>query len=330
VSRAAQAGDRAADWIIAQEDGDWSEANQAAFEAWLAESDGNKAAYWRLKHSWCEADRIGALGRSQAENSASETSQPPSRDLARRWWLAMSIAASIALMVGIGYERWQPLSAPAPAVAVQSFETPIGGRKVVALPDGSRVVLNTASHVHAAVDAQHREFWLDRGEAYFEVAHREETPFVVHAGNRRVTVLGTKFSVRRNGDNIAVTVLEGRVRVDEMEGALAVRSTIITGGDIARTSGAATLVTARSDERVADALAWREGMLNFDQARLSDIAAEFNRYNRRPIVVTDAEAGEMRIGGMFPANDPDAFARLLRDAYGLKVEETPDVIRISS
>jgi transmembrane sensor len=184
--------------------------------------------------------------------------------------------------------------------------------------------------VRAAINEQRREFWLDQGEAYFEVAHREGTPFVVRAGNRHVTVLGTKFSVRRDGDDITVSVLEGRIQIDEMKGARAVRSTVVTSGDIVRTSGAATLVTARSNERVASALAWREGMLNFDQARLSDIAAEFNRYNRKPIFVTDAEAASIRIGGMFPANDPDAFARLLRDAYGLRVEETQGEIRISS
>ncbi|GAA4823970.1 FecR domain-containing protein [Sphingosinicella ginsenosidimutans] len=327
MSRANQAGGRAADWIIAQEDGEWSEADQATFEAWLAESDGNKAAYWRLKHSWREADRIGALGRGAGPDEGRGTVAQYSR---ARWWVPASIAASILLLVAIGYTLWQPLSAPAPAVAVQSFETPVGGRKVIALGDGSRVVINTASRVRAAVNEQSREFWLDQGEAYFEVAHSETVPFVVYAGNRRVTVLGTKFSVRRDGDNVAVSVVEGRVQVDEVEGGRTVRSTVITGGDIARTSGAATLVTSRSDERVANALAWREGMLNFDQARLSDIAAEFNRYNRKPIVITDAEAGDMRIGGRFPANDPDAFARLLRDAYGLKVEETPEAIRISS
>lgn len=328
MSRASHASDRAAKWIIAQEDGEWNEAEQAAFDAWLSETDGNKAAYWRLKHSWREADRVGALGGSRGRESGSETRQPEIRDRPQRWWLPASIAASIMLVVMAAYTMW-PFSAPAPGVAAQSFETPVGERKVIALDDGSRVVINTASHVRAEVNAQRRDFWLDRGEAYFEVAHSEAIPFVVHAGNRQVTVLGTKFSVRRDGGDIAVSVLEGRVRVDEIEEGHIVRSTTIAGGDIARTSGAATLVTARSNQRVQDALAWREGMLNFDQAPLSDIAAEFNRYNRKPIVIADAETGNMRIGGMFPANDPDAFARLLRDAYGLRIEDRPEAIRIS-
>jgi transmembrane sensor len=326
MSRASEASDRAAQWIIAREEDGWTESDQADFEAWLEESDGNKAAYWRLKHSWREADRIVALGHSRT--SGDNMSEPSPRDRGARWWF--SIAAAIAAIVAIGYHKSVSWREPATAVATKQFATEIGARKVVDLADGSRVELNTRSRLRVAVTDRRREIWLDGGEAYFEVAHRDGLPFIVHAGNRQVTVLGTKFSVRRIGNEVAVAVLEGRVRVDELEGTRSLRSTIIAGGDIALTSEQATLVTARSEQRVENSLAWREGMLNFDQMRLSDVAAEFNRYNRRPIIVTDARAGEMRIGGMFPATDPEAFVRLLRDAYGLKVEDRPEAIRISN
>jgi transmembrane sensor len=215
-------------------------------------------------------------------------------------------------------------------MATKRIATAVGDRKVVALADGSKVELNTASRARVALTGRSREVWLDSGEAYFEVAHRDGLPFIVHAGNRQVTVLGTKFSVRRIGGEVAVSVLEGRVRVDEVEGSRSLRSTIIAGGDIARTSGPATLVIARSDKRVEDSLAWRDGMLSFDGTSLADAAAEFNRYNRKPIVVAGPDVGGMRIGGLFPATKPDAFVRLLRDAYGLKVEEAADSFKVSS
>ena len=400
MSRAGQANDRAAMWLVAQEQDGWSESDEMALAEWLGESDGNKAAYWRLKHSWREADRIGALGRGRGADGARAELPSPSigedeqvamspgqgfgsrgepnllmggvnvsagtervsyvhsspragMDVPRtsiampgawrpahppkqgeglkapRFWLPAAIAASLLVVLGLAFTI-RPWGEPTKAGAARAFDTPVGGRRTIALPDGSTVMLNTASRVRAAVGDGRREFWLERGEAYFEVAHDENAPFVVHAGSRRVTVLGTKFSVRRVGDDVAVSVLEGRVRVDEVRGDQAVRSSIIRGGDIARTSGAATLVTARAQERVASALAWREGMLSFDQTRLTDVAAEFNRYNIKPIVVIDAEAGNMRIGGRFPATEPDAFARLLHDAYGLEVEETADAIRVSN
>lgn len=325
MSRASLANERAAQWIIHQEDGEWSEADQAEFEVWLDETEGNKAAYWRLKHTWREADRIGALGRGGADNA-----DVISDHRIRRWWLAPTIAASIAATVGIGVVTLRPFSEPTPTIAAGEYATAVGRQKTVGFPDGSRVQLNTASLVRASVTPKRREVWLDKGEAFFDVARDEGRPFVVHAGNRQITVLGTKFAVRRDGDKVTVTVLEGRVRVDELAGNRAVRSAIIGRGDIALARGQATLVTTRSEGRVEDALAWRGGMLRFDQTSLSEIAAEFNRYNTKQLIVNDAEARGIRIGGMFPASDPEAFVRLLRDAYGLNVEETPTTIKISS
>jgi transmembrane sensor len=320
MSRAQQANDRAAAFLIAQEDGGWSAADQSALDTWLAEADGNRAAYWRLKHSWREADRIGALGPAVVEVVESMAPAP------RRRWVPGAIAASLAIMIGGGYMVARD---PAPAVRTIAYETPVGGRRLIGLADGSRVQLNTASTVRTAVTDRAREVWLDKGEAYFEVAHLEGRPFVVHAGDRQITVLGTKFSVRRDASKVTVSVLEGRVRVDEVDGGRDMRSAIISRGDIALAEGDATLVTARSQARVEGALAWRTGMLSFDQTSLSDVAAEFNRYNSKPMVVIDAEAGAIRIGGMFPASKPEVFARLLRDAYGVKVFETPEAIKIS-
>ena len=93
--------------------------------------------------------------------------------------------------------------------------------------------------------------------------------------------------------------------------------------------GAATLVTARSEERVENALSWRDGMLSFDQEALPAIAAEFNRYNARKIVIEGGALETVRISGTFPSEQPDAFARLLRDAYGFGLDETANEIRLT-
>lgn len=332
MSRAQIANDRAADWIIRRESEGWSRADQAELDAWLAEADGNKAAYWRLKHSWREADRIGALGpvtgRAADENDGFLT----------RWrnWKPLAIAASVMLMVGAGSgilffgasRPQQPtqLANAAPSAA-KTFETPVGGHRIIPLEDGSKVELNTASSVRTSVTAEARQVWLDKGEAYFEVAHLSGRPFVVHAGSRTITVLGTKFSVRRDADRVTVSVVEGRVRVADSKDISP--ATVIRGGDIAIAQGPATLFTAKAQERVENALSWRQGVLSFDQSPLSEVAAEFNRYNAKPIIVKDGAAGAMRIGGAFPASDPEAFVRLLRDAYGLRVENREDAVIIS-
>ena len=77
-------------------------------------------------------------------------------------------------------------------------------------------------------------------------------------------------------------------------------------------------------------MSWRNGMLTFDNATLADAAAEFNRYNARKIEILDPQTARMRIGGTFQANNVDAFARLLRDAYGVKVDVDSAAVKISA
>jgi transmembrane sensor len=319
MSAAREIEDRAAAWLIRSEDAAWSPTDQAALDAWLAESMAHKAAYWRLEHGWREADRIGALGLSNEKL----------RPVGTPWLSArrkpIAIAASIVAVLAVGsLEMWPTRRTEA---ASARFDTPVGGRRTISLADGSKVELNTATEIRTAA----REVWLDKGEAYFEVMHMDAHPFVVHAGSRTVTVLGTKFAVRRDADKVTVSVIEGRVRVDDGASAGSTsRSSIITAGDTAIARGPATLLAARSEERVESALAWRDGMLSFDQTTLGDAAAEFNRYNRKPIVVTDPAAAAIRIGGTFQASNVDAFVRLLRDAYGLRVTTDDDAVKISS
>lgn len=312
---------RAAEWLMRREEPQWSAVDEAGLNAWLQESVAHKAAFWRLDHGWRQADRIGALGLD-----SSEPTFPHRRTFN---WLALAAAASVsAILVTGGVELNRPV--PAPAVTAAHFSTPIGGRRTIPLVDGSKVELNTATVVRAAVNDTRREVWLDKGEAYFEIAHLAGRPFVVHAGNRTVTVLGTKFSVRRDGEKVTVSVIEGRVRIDDANQPNDVPAAIITAGDVAIAQGPSTLLSAQSEDGVEAALAWRDGILNFDHTSLVDAASEFNRYNGKKIVIADAETGEIRIGGTFQASNVDAFVRLLRDAYGLRVTTTANQVKLSS
>ena len=325
MSEARRIEERAAFWVMRQGEPDWSAAEQAERDAWLAESMAHKAAFWRLEHGWREADRIGALGDAPQV--------PPRASWVTRHWRPLAIAASLLLAIGIGAAWLMPDMGPGSGLetAAQRYATAVGGRRIIALPDGSRVELNTATEVRSAVTPDSRIFWLDRGEAYFEVAHDKSRPFLVHAGSKTVTVLGTKFSVRREGDRVEVAVVEGRVRVsDSRPGRSPVPSPDLTKGEIVIAQGPSTLVAEKSVDRVASELGWRQGVIYFDQSTLGEAAREFNRYNRKQVVVGDADLARMRIGGNFEATNVDAFLRLLQQAYGLKIDDDGAVARISS
>jgi len=311
--------DQALDWVIRRDEPNWSEGDQAELDGWLAESMAHRAAWLRAEHGWAQADRVRSLG---------DWGGLPSDGCRRRGWLPTAIAASLLLAVGIGGYSLVPQWGHAPEAQEARFDTPVGGRKIIALADGSRIELNTQSVVRAAVYEKSRDVWLDSGEAYFEVKHRDGEPFVVHAGRQTITVLGTKFSVRRDGDKVTVNVVEGRVRVDDGQVRNA-SAAIITAGDTAIARGGSTLIAPKSEERVESALAWRDGMLTFDLIPLSEVAAEFNRYNRTQLEV-DPSVANIPIGGTFQASNVDAFARLLQDAYRLKVERNGEQVKISS
>ncbi|NWK96195.1 hypothetical protein DM806_11040 [Sphingobium lactosutens] len=332
MSRAGTARDQAAQWLIAREQKDWDAEQQASFDAWLAESDMNKAAFWRLEHSWSEADRIRALGSADSPPTdwadVSETKIFTPWHKWKRTSLITGIAASFVFLLGASAFYLIGGSDGERQKVVAHYATKVGGHSRAQLSDGSQIELNTATSVRTAIDVSEREVWLDKGEAFFEVAHQHGRPFIVHAGTRTIVVLGTKFAVRRDGARVTVSVLEGRVRVDDFASQRADRSTIITTGESAIGEGASTLVTSGTQGRIVDALSWREGMLHFDDKALGDIAAEFNRYNQVKIIVADAEVSAVRIGGTFPASEPAGFARLLRQAYGLNIQETDEAIKI--
>ena len=308
MNRADHVEQRAADWLMRTEEPSWESDDQRLLEDWLEESMTHKAAFWRLRHGWREADRIVALGASVSSGA---------RRIRAPFW-QWAIAASLLLTTGVGLLGWSRASDD--KVPVAGFVTPLGGHRSVKLADGSVVELNTATAVRVAVTLRHREVWLDRGEAYFQVAHLKGEPFVVHAGQRSVTVLGTKFSVRNDVGKTIVSVVEGRVGVGKAAGSVVVPNAILTAGDMAVAQGRSTLLTTLSADRMHAQLAWRTGQLEFDETPIADAAREFNRYNRTQIFVHDEDTGSIKISGTFEASNVEAFVRLLRTAYGLRVE----------
>jgi transmembrane sensor len=314
VSRAQQIEEMAARFLVRRDEPDWSDADAGALQTWLDASLAHKAAYWRLEHGWMRAGRLAALRSPPAP--ARRTGRRNAAFPAMRTWRPLAVAASLVAAIAVG----TMMVTGSPSPQAKTYATDVGGRESVPLADGSRMELNTSTTVRARVTRGQRQVWLDRGEAYFEVAHDARRPFTIMAGPRRVVVVGTRFSVRHDGGRVAVAVVDGRVRVEPGRPGMPAATQVLTRGDVILVDGSSIILTHKPVEQVAEALSWRTGMLTFDQTTLADAAAEFNRYNRKQVVVRGKAAG-LRIGGAFEAGNVDAFARLLRQAYGLEVDD---------
>jgi len=307
-------------WLVRRSEG-LSPEQHLALEAWLDEADEHRMAFWRLEHAWEKAERLTAL-RAPGTLQAALTPVRPRVMANRRWFQGAAVAATlaIALLGGAASTLW-----PRPA----AYHTERGERRLVSLSDGSRVELNTSTRLRAALSTKEREAWLDQGEAYFDVAHDATRPFVVHLGERQVRVLGTRFTLRREGDEVRVVVAEGRVEVADAHSRPKARPVVLHPGGVVTAERGAMLQTQTSMDQVENELAWRRGMVMFDQMSLGEAAQEFNRYNKIQLEIPDAQTAGIRIGGSFEADNSEAFVRLLHSAYGLKVERRGDRRRIS-
>lgn len=320
----------AAAWLLRQDAGPWTERDAAAFEAWLAQSAGHRAAYYRFKGAWQEAGRLGALlGPGAVPPDAAavvDAADVAARKRPRRRLPGLAVAAGVVCAVGLAALAYLLVLPPSDVYA-----TRVGAMETVSLPDGSRLTLNTDSRLRIDMDANGRRVRLRHGEAFFEVAKDPLRPFVVEAGDKRIIAVGTAFSVRRSGSDVRVVVSEGRVRVETAGGpAQVLQAPLLDAGMIASTQGDAVLVQARSPAEIAQNLSWRTGQLVFRDTPMAEAVAEFNRYNTRKLVIEDAAVGGLRVGGIFRATQLDTFVSLVQQGFPVQARAEEDRIVLTA
>lgn len=256
----------------------------------------------------------------------------PPRAGRRVWPGALLAGLAVALVVGgwQGWVHWQ-----AQPTFVRTYATERGQQLSARLPDGSSLRLDTASRLEVVLYRQRREVRLAQGRAFFEVSRDGTRPFEVQAGAVRVTVLGTRFSVRHTTDgpaagSVQVAVEEGRVRVARpgVDGAV---SSAGAGGSAGLDLGAGQSVVAEAGGTVRplpvaiDAtLAWREGRLVLDGTPLAEALAEFERYVDTGLVISDPAVAALRLNGSFDVREVGAFRRSLTQVLPVRLKPRDD------
>jgi transmembrane sensor len=237
--------------------------------------------------------------------------------------LAWAVAA--VLLIGVGLV-WFTRETP------QEFRTALGEQRSVLLADGSRATLNTASSIEVMVQKGRREVRLVQGEALFEVAHDAARPFVVRAGSALLKDVGTQFNVDMRPNGTTVTVVDGQVAVDS---AVTSESAAAQAGHAAANTAEALILGANdrvvvtpagvgAPQRginVAASVAWTQRQLMFEHRPLSEVAEEFNRYNKDRIDIDSAELKRQEVTGVFDAKDPASFVAFLASVPGVEIRE---------
>lgn len=302
-----------------------------------------------------DVDRVVAAARDENNVVAIREAMSARRSMARtvstqartrrrvRRRVRIAVLAAV-LLVGASL-GWMLLAPPNPA---QSYATALGEQQRITLADGTRVTLAASSRIGVEFSARRREVILYSGKADFDVVHDAARPFSVHAGASVIHDVGTEFSVNRLPSGTVVTVVEGEVAVTRDHASALndglgawFKSWLPADVDLIRQQGATVMplagarkISAGQTAHItgngrdltlagADLRATRKAgdtkQLVFHNSTLADIAAEFNRYNSRKIVVQGALARKQRFGGIMDADDAASFVQFLSCCSRLEV-----------
>ena len=313
----------AADWLARQHGAPLDAGAERAFEAWLAEDVEHGIAYAEVERAWAIAGAVRNDLRIQARREAL-AGQTPAAQIRRA---ALAAGLAIAMLAGGGTLALQHFMGPRP-LATQAFRTDVGQRSTVTLSDGSVVTLNTDTVVRTRADGERRLVYLDKGQAFFRVAHDRRHPFVVTAAGRTVTALGTAFDVRVEGRELKVVLVEGKVRVEGPPPAAVAssRSAPLAAGertpprDVQATemlAGSELVAPDNSEWRLTRAdtvreTSWIRGQIIFDNEPLGEVVEELNRYTDQKMVIDDPTLAARPISGAFKPGDVSGFARSLK------------------
>lgn len=321
--------DEAAFWALRHDRG-FTAAEQDEFSQWLASDPRHRAAWAEHRWGWDELDRLAGLQTSLHAVPDPDLLAPRGRRLARLVYPVLAVAA----MVALGLFLWTA-RAPLPVMPAN----PPASRMLALieqreLADGSQIELNRGAIVTEHYSSGERRVRLERGEAHFKVAKDPARPFFVEVGGVTVRAVGTAFNVRLDSASVEVIVTEGTVQVGAVapnrpdERAVEGNGPYLKANERTVVSFAPSApppqVTAVPPAEIEARLAWQPRLLDFTDAPLAEIVAEFNRRNPVRLMIEATSLREVKLSATFRSDNVEGFVRLMESDFGMKIERRND------
>ena len=252
---------------------------------WIAKSPENQEYFLRYK-AISDSKRYGALLEDNEKSwqrllDKLEKRKTAKVEVSPKFTLRkyLPYAAAIVLLLSVAYNFYWSATMEQeckPALSFTEFSTPVGSKPaLITLSDGTKVELNGSSKITypSHFNGQYREVYLE-GEAYFDVAHNAEKPFIVTFCNHKVEVLGTSFNIEAYPelDYIKTTLFTGSIDLSTQEASLHYSHRL--------TPNQTCIYNKESKEHqllytnVSLIEAWRNGLYKFKDASLKDICAK--------------------------------------------------------
>jgi len=323
-------GEVAVAWVVRMASDQRTRADEEAFRAWMEEDPAHAEAYAECAALW---DDVGAMASSDEGRTTLKHLRPARRVPGQMTRRAAIFGGSGIAAAAAGFAAFLEFRGE------QTLQTAPGEQKRFQLADGSDVLLNTDSRLRIKMARGERRIFLDRGQAFFKVAKDKSRPFRVFVGHDEVRALGTAFEVRRLGDDVQVTLEEGRVAIYRTggappqtlsatpnSGAVGPHPTsagatepvaVLAPGQQAVVAPAQIVAVREVDLRRTQA--WRYGRMILDDSPIGDAVADLNRYGGVQIILSDPKLADIRVSGVFHTGKPDDFVRSITEAFPIEV-----------
>ena len=302
--------EQAAEWFALLLSGEATAADRRRWEDWLGASDEHKRAWGHIENL---SRRFEPIKASPERQLAASAYRQASGSRARRRQALLGIAALAGAGL-LGWTAWRHTPLPGLTQAwLADYRTDIGEIGEFALQDGTRVWLNAASAFSQDYQAGQRLLHLVRGEMLIDTGKDpRRRPFFVETAQGRLQALGTRFTVRLDGDErTTLAVYEGAVQVRTLAG----QTALVEAGNQLRFGGEDV-----GDAKPADPAreAWRRGVLIARDMSLAEVVEELRRHYRGHLALAP-EAARLRVFGSYPVNDPGQALAMLETVLPIRV-----------
>jgi transmembrane sensor len=344
----------AGQWL-ARVDRGLSREEHQALGVWLRDRQ-CRAVLFRLARDWDSMSVISELAESFPLREADHS----------RWHLAgraVAVLVVVAALTGTAF-YWRSRGIPMPwgQVATQPtvrdpgrgpffdevYSTQIGQRRVVDLPDHSRVGLNTNTEIRVELSDHARLLTMSRGEAMFEVAKDPTRVFTVRVAGYEFKAIGTAFAIRVDAPRgLQLTVTEGRVRVHRNapvnqpanQGSVPpnpaptafeeTSDVVVDANRAVSISGREARSDALTPDQVAAATAWQHGAIVFEAMPLAQVVNELQRYSSEQFVIAEPDLAQIPVSGYFEVGNIESLTAALQQNVGVKITRQNGVLLLS-
>lgn len=293
----------AATWMMRLSDEDATEADWTAWRQWTEQSDEHRKYAHLTESLTAKLQAVpGSIGRTALNAPKAAARRTALKTLA----FLLLAAPSGYIATRLPWESWR-----------SDYRSGTGEQRLIALPDGGSLTLDTASAVNVIYDDQRRSVQIVAGRAYIVTAvdsAQPPRPFLVQTQFGQVRALGTRFEVQVGNREDQVAVFEGAVEITPKDSA--------TSAQVLK-AGWKTTFTRDKVQPPAQSLSpadplWLQKRIQVNNVPLGQLIEELGRY-RPGILRCDPEVAALPVSGTYRLDDTDLALRLLAEALPIRV-----------